>query len=399
MVRKSSHFASGRFLSLVLALSTGPACSDNDGASGVRDAAATGGRAGTGGTGAVSTGGLAGTPGTGGAGGMRSDANACSCGDGMLTWDCYCSVFNCNATLTLYQPLNTTSGMAGLEEFANCNLTIVYIKEGPGPWVRHAFDLATGRLVGDETGGDVTVPCPFGSDGFGHSKFGAGTLDPGPSCVRSECLGTLSPGRPACGSEGHDSGAGGNGGASGSGDAGDGDDAGDTGGTSRDGGDLDMAEPSYCAPCVDDAAATTFTCPAQRPTSEADLRAFCGELLRPGRASVSVSIGACAISSGLPLPGCRPTTAEASIDVLSATFFRVGFDCHYSRATGALVGQTMTADSPHYCGDRAYVAQTSSVTNPWCNAGGPAMMSLTCTGPAVDGGVDASSNSVLNRED
>jgi hypothetical protein len=80
--------------------------------------------------------------------------------------------------------------MAGYEEYANCNLAVVQIKEGFGPWVRHVFDLGTGRLVGDERGSDVPLSCPFGSGGLGHTKLGAGLLDPGPSCVRSKCLGT-----------------------------------------------------------------------------------------------------------------------------------------------------------------------------------------------------------------
>jgi hypothetical protein len=45
----------------------------------------------------------------------------------------------------------------------------------------------------------------------------------------------------------------------------------------------------------------------------------------------------------------------------------------------------MSNDSPHYCGNQAYVATTSGVTNPWCTAGGSSLVSVTCS--ASDGGV------------
>jgi hypothetical protein len=179
-----------------------------------------------------------GSGGSGGAGGPRSDARGCTCGDGTLTWDCYCSAFDCNPTLGSYADLNLTSGLAGYEEFAGCNLAIVHIKEMMGPWVRHVFDLTSGRLVGDETGSDVGFSCPFALDSLGYSKLGAGVLAPDPSCVRSTCLG--SPGLSGtCGSGG----SGGSGGTSGAGGA-------STGGTSGAGGtgDAGIDAPPFDGP-------------------------------------------------------------------------------------------------------------------------------------------------------
>jgi len=161
----------------------------------------------------------------------------------------------------------------------------------------------------------------------------------------------------------------------------------------RDGGDtVDASQVDYCAPCVDEAAATVFPCPARRPTTEAELETLCTGFLQTGRTSATVKVGECSISSGLPLPGCNATSPDPTVDVLSVISFPVGVDCHYARASGLLVGQAVSADSPHYCGNRAYVATTAGVTNPWCVAGGTNALSVACTsggGSGIDGGMDA----------
>jgi len=150
-----------------------------------------------------SSGGSTGTGG-GGSGGVGSDASTCSCTGDTLTWDCYCSAYSCSATLDDYrQGLDKaiSAGMAGYEEYANCNLAVVQTKEVYGPWVRHVFDLDSGRLVGNEFGGDQPFSCPFGPDGSSLFKLGAGLLEVGPGCVRSYCVG-LTPLSSSCGSEG-----------------------------------------------------------------------------------------------------------------------------------------------------------------------------------------------------
>jgi hypothetical protein len=384
MVRKSSL----SFSALVV-LSVASACSrtNNDVGSVVRDSGSTGGLTGSGGT--VSTGGAS----VGGAGGLQRDASGCTCGDGTLTWDCYCGAFNCNKTWDVWQSINSTSGLAGLEEYAGCNLGIVHIKEGMGPWGRHVFDLSTGRLIGDETAGDVAMGCPYGPDGSGFSTYRAGVLAAGASCVRSKCLGTLSPGAAPCGSggtggspgsggivgTGGNVGAGGIVGTGGKGGVGTGGKGGvGTGGTSGGG------EPSYCASCVDEAVAKTSLCPAQRPASESELRAFCQTLLQTGIASATVAIGGC--KPTVTMPGCTPVPADTTVDLLSASFSPPsGFDCQYSRATGALLGITVVNDSPRFCGNQAYVAQSTGIANPWCIASGT--LSVTCS--SLDGGTDA----------
>jgi hypothetical protein len=155
---------------------------------------------------------------------------------------------------------------------------------------------------------------------------------------------------------------------------------------------IDAGQPDYCAPCVDETAATVLACPARRPETESELEAFCAGFLRTGRTSATVSVGECTIPSGLPLPLCNATSPDPSVDVLSVVSFPAGLDCHYARATGLLVGQAVSADSPRYCGNRAYVATTAGVTNPWCIAGGTQALSVACTaggGTGIDGGLDA----------
>ncbi len=169
-----------------------------------------------------------------------------------------------------------------------------------------------------------------------------------------------------------------------------------TGGTGRvgvDGGDLrEVGEASYCAPCVDEGAANMFTCPAQRPATADDLKPVCTANLGSSVPMVTVSFGDCAPLA--PLPGCNATAADDTVLVLSVDLgSRGGFDCHYSRNTGALMGQTVSADSPHYCSGLAYVATTSGVTNAWCRAGGANRLSVTC---ATDGGSGIDGGSVID---
>jgi hypothetical protein len=197
------------------------------GSSGTGGALPTGGRSGTGGS--TSSGG---NPGTGGApetdgglgtGGVRSsdggivtevsaaDGASCSCTSGGLTWGCYCSVFDCSATLAKYQPSSgLPTSVRAIKEYADCNLVVVTYKAGYDPEVSKVFDLTTGALVGDETAGDVPIRCPFG-DGGTVGKLSAGRF-PDASCKVTKC--TVGPvGGPYCGT-------GGTGGSPGSGGAG-----------------------------------------------------------------------------------------------------------------------------------------------------------------------------------
>jgi hypothetical protein len=157
----------------------------------------------------------------------------------------------------------------------------------------------------------------------------------------------------------------------------------DAGRTVDAGNALDASEPSYCVPCLDEAEAKVLTCPAQRPATQDDLGAVCRQFLAASR-EVKVRLGACAVP--VTLPGCNATSPDPTVDVLSVDLIPAhGVDCQYSRATGALVGQSVSNDSPRYCGNQAYVATTSGVTNPWCSAGGSSLVSVTCS--ASDGGV------------
>ena len=136
-----------------------------------------------------------------------------------------------------------------------------------------------------------------------------------------------------------------------------------------------------------------FACPAQRPTTVDDLKPVCAANLSTRTPTVTVTSGDCAPMA--PLPGCNATAADNTVLVLSVDLgMQDGFDCHYSRVTGALVGQAASADSPHYCSGRAYVAATSGLTNGWCRAGGANQLALTCATSGssdIDGGViDAS---------
>ena len=96
---------------------------------------------------------------------------------------------------------------------------------------------------------------------------------------------------------------------------------------------IDAGQPDYCAPCVDETAATVLACPARRPETESELEAFCAGFLRTGRTSATVSVGECTIPSGLPLPLCNATSPDPSVDVLSVVSFPAGLDCHYARHT------------------------------------------------------------------
>jgi len=154
----------------------------------------------------------------------------------------------------------------------------------------------------------------------------------------------------------------------------------------------EVGEASYCTPCVDEAAAKVFQCPEQRPATADELKPVCTTNLKTGSPTVTVTMGDCAPIS--PMPGCNASAVDETVLVLSVDLgIRGGFDCHYGRATGALLGQSVSGDSPHYCGGRAYVASTSEVTNGWCRAGGPNTLSVTCatSGSGSDGGAhDAS---------
>ena len=157
----------------------------------------------------------------------------------------------------------------------------------------------------------------------------------------------------------------------------------DTGGDS-----VDANEPSYCGACVDDATAKGLACPQQKPTTSLEIATICQQYLQDGLPSMRMRLGECSITT--PLPGCNATSPDSTVDVLSFDFsLPGGLDCQYSRATGLLVGQVVAADTPRYCGGRAYLATTSGVTNPWCTAGGTNVISVSCDSTAVDGGVHA----------
>ena len=106
---------------------TGSGGSMTGGAPGTGGSISTGGRPGTGGLPATG-----GSPGTGGTrspdGGLAADASladgtACSCSPGALTWDCYCSVYNCSITLAQYQPDGgLPTSVRAIREYADCNL-------------------------------------------------------------------------------------------------------------------------------------------------------------------------------------------------------------------------------------------------------------------------------------
>jgi hypothetical protein len=117
---------------------------------------------------------------------------------------------------------------------------------------------------------------------------------------------------------------------------------------------VDANEPTYCAPCVDLAAAKAYACPPSKPAPE-DLASLCRQSVDGGVPSIRLRLGECSVPS--PLPGCTATTPDATVDVLSFDFSPPGgLECQYSRATGLLVGQSVVADTPRYCGGRAYVA-------------------------------------------
>jgi hypothetical protein len=138
-----------------------------------------------------------------------------------------------------------------------------------------------------------------------------------------------------------------------------------------------------CSPCLDESATTWATCPQQRPTSPDELRSLCTEGWN-SMDRLGVSLGACVPT--VPPRGCTANAADPDVEILSASFSRqYGYDCHYSRSTGQLVGKVVSQDSPTYCGHVAYSASTQGVKNPWCRAGGPAVISINCN--PEDGGV------------
>jgi hypothetical protein len=173
--------------------------------------------------------------------------------------------------------------------------------------------------------------------------------------------------------------------------------AGGSGRVARDGGATqDAAEPAYCAPCLDEAAAKVYTCPAQQPVTKDDLMAVCASRLATAVPTVIVELGDCVPES--LIPGCSPAAADPDVLILSVIFSgRGGFDCHYSRATGALVGQATSADSTRYCNYTAFVVTTSGVTNAWCRAGGPTAISVTCT-LGIDGGIADTARDASRRQ-
>jgi hypothetical protein len=129
-----------------------------------------------------------------------ADGAACSCSPGKLTWDCYCSVYNCSITLASYQPDGgLPTNVRAINEYAGCNLVVVTYKAGYDPEVYKVFDLTTGALVGDQQASDVPLKCPFGDAGT-VGKLSAGRF-PDADCKVTKC--TVGPlGGPYCGTGG-----------------------------------------------------------------------------------------------------------------------------------------------------------------------------------------------------
>jgi hypothetical protein len=236
---------------------------------------------------------------------------------------------------------------------------------------------ACGQLVGAADPSAITAAATSACDPY----FGAGCPEIRLACPvsRSYCnRGRCDYATPGA-TGGASGGSSGSGGVSG---------AGGAGLDARDGGsDSPPDVPGYCEPCLDDTAARVYACPAQRPATESDLNSVCSAHLGSLMPTVTVSLGDC-VPQNL-MPGCSPGAADPEVQVLSVDFpGRGGFDCHYSRATGALVGQVAAADSARYCGSTAFVVATAGVTNAWCRAGGATRVSVTCTtdgGSPVDG--------------
>jgi hypothetical protein len=127
---------------------------------------------------------------------------------------------------------------------------------------------------------------------------------------------------------------------------------------------------------VDEGSTAICSRRSTRPADEEALKPTCLANLN-GVPTVTVSFGDCAPLA--PLPDCQASTADADVQILSVSFgSRGGFDCHYSRATGALIGQAVSADSTWYCGSTGYVAASAGVRNAWCRAGGASVQSVTC---------------------
>ena len=177
----------------------------------------TGGRGGSGGV----------MVGTGGAGGTGdAGPSACSCevagSDAAqvhsltLGWACYCQAYRCDLSLSDYQTDGGGSTtVLSITEYADCALVVVSTKMGGDLPLSHVFDLATGRLVGEQRGTDVPSKCPF-DDASSYWNLSAGQF-PAPTCKATKCTLGGSP-IATCGSGG--SGGSATGGSSGMGGAG-----------------------------------------------------------------------------------------------------------------------------------------------------------------------------------
>jgi hypothetical protein len=137
----------------------------------------------------------------------------------VLSWDCYCQAYNCDFKLDAYK---TDGGymetVIAVTEYSDCGLVVVTTRMASDPILSHVFDKATGRLVGNQLGTDVTTRCPF-NDAGSFWKLSAGQF-PSATCKVTSCTPGSGP-LASCGSGGSDgSSAGGSGGAGGAGGAG-----------------------------------------------------------------------------------------------------------------------------------------------------------------------------------
>jgi len=264
-------------------------------------------------TGALGTGGI--IPGTGGDyddGG----SSACSCeavGDAQLfnaattSWDCYCSAYSCDTTLAGYE----VDGGLGrnvltITEYADCGLAVVRTQIGADPALDHAFDMVTGRLVGEQRGSDVPSRCPF-DDASTYHSLSAGQF-PAPTCRVSACVASGSP-FASCGNLGSGGSTGGTGGAGG---------AGGSGGTMLDGG----------GSCTCASGETTLDCFCSTYDCPTSLTAF--------------TEGARAYSLLEEYAECNLVVVSTMLGISPDTFV-------FDRTTGGLVGERINADSVERC--------------------------------------------------
>jgi hypothetical protein len=138
------------------------------------------------------------------------------------------------------------------------------------------------------------------------------------------------------------------------------------------------AEPSWCAACVDETAAAMADCPELRPSTGDDLDALCAAKLAAGWPQARISLGDC--TPVQDMPGCLPGAPDPEVQILSVYLGLQGYDCHYARTGGTLLGKVMVTDGPTFCGNRAYAASTPAVKNAWCQAGGKAKQTVSCGG-------------------